>query len=129
MSKFSNLMEKQKELKLWETISSISFWDQLSVMPPAASNYRAEQNALIAKTKHEKSTSSDYEKALLDAYDEVTALDDNHPNKIQVSRLKESFDKNKKISSELVERLAKASAKGSAAWEKAKENRDTKILG
>ena len=97
-------------------------------MPPAASNYRAEQNALIAKTKHEKSTSSDYEKALLDAYDEVTALDDNHPNKIQVSRLKESFDKNKKISSELVERLAKASVKGSAAWEKAKENRDTKLF-
>ena len=41
------------------------FWDQLSVMPVKASSYRAEQNALIAKTKHEKSTSSEYEKTLL----------------------------------------------------------------
>jgi carboxypeptidase Taq len=97
-------------------------------MPPAASSYRAEQNALLAKTKHEKSTSKQYEKALLDAFEEVVVLDDSHPNKIQVSRLKESFDKNKKISSDLVERLAKASVKGSACWEKAKEKRDSKLF-
>ena len=128
MDSFSQLMEMQKELKLWETISSISFWDQLSVMPVKASSYRAEQNALIAKTKHEKSTSSEYEKTLFKAYDECMSLAEDHPHRIQVSRLKESFDKNKKLSTDLVERLAKAAVKGSAAWEKAKESKDSKMF-
>ena len=104
------------------------FWDQLSIMPVKASSYRAEQNALIAKIKHEKSTSSEYEKTLFKAYDECMSLAEDHPHRIQVSRLKESFDKNKKLSTDLVERLAKAAVKGSAAWEKAKESKDSKMF-
>ena len=65
-------------------------------MPEKASQYRAEQNALLAKTKHEKQTSKRYEDAILEAFEETKSLSNDHPAKIQVKRLKEDFDKAKK---------------------------------
>lgn len=128
MSGISELLEKQKELKLWETIQSLSFWDQLTVMPPNAAGYRGEQNALLARTSHELVTSAQYEDKLLAAYESVANLEDDDPQKLQVQRIKEKFDRSKKLSSELVSSFAKAAVEGSAAWEKAKSESNPAIF-
>ena len=120
MTAIAKLLEIRKELKLWETIQSISFWDQLTVMPKESSQYRGEQNALLAKTRHERLTSQEYQDRLCSAAEEVEPYDSNHPLKIQVKRLKESFDRNIKLPTELVADLAKASVEGSRVWELSK---------
>ena len=128
MTAYDSLLELQKELKIWDTVSSVSFWDQLTVMPKDASPYRAEQNACLAKTKHRLQTSNEYEEQLFKAWTEVQASEGHSDRYIQVKRLKEEFERNRKLSTDLVSRLAKASVQGSAAWEEAKEAGDSSIF-
>ena len=128
MTAYDKLMELQLELKLWDTIQSISFWDQLTVMPKNSGEFRGEQNAILAKTRHKLITSSEYEDAVLKASEDAQNLPENNDSKIQVKRLKETFERSKKLSSDLVSRLAKASVAGSTAWEKSKLESNTAIF-
>lgn len=128
MSALAELIDMQKEVKLWETIQNISFWDQMTGMPAKGSSYRGDQNALLARTRHALITSSKYEDLVLKAHEEVSSYDDAHPSKVQVKRIKETFDKSKKLPQSLVEAWAKASVSGSAAWEKAKESKNVGIF-
>ncbi|MGK0347928.1 MAG: carboxypeptidase Taq [Myxococcota bacterium] len=107
------------ELQTLASVHGLLQWDQQVNMPPAAAGLRANQNALMAGLVHKRRTDPAYGdalNALLGSTDPV--------RKASVTHLKRDYDRNTKLSTDLVARLGRAQANGFQSWMAAREADD-----
>ncbi|MFO7677222.1 MAG: carboxypeptidase M32 [Thermoplasmatota archaeon] len=115
------LYNEQKELSTFSGIAALLGWDQMTYMPEGGSADRSEHISLISKLAHEKFTSDklyNYGKKLLEpkVFDSLQQKD-----KIVVVRLMKDIEKSRKVPSDFVKRMSKASSLAYDAWQQAKK--------
>jgi len=123
-SNYKKLMEKVKNLFIFESASSILHWDMETKMPPKAIKLRSQQLAMLRRIEHKMSTDPEIGKLL----DEITR----HPEyddldtiqKRNLYLIKKQYDEQTKLPEQLVVETAKQQALTIDIWKKAKAAKD-----
>jgi carboxypeptidase Taq len=119
-SDYKKLMEKTKDLLVFQSAESIIHWDMETMMPPKAITLRSQQLALLSRFEHKMSTDPEVgslvEKIMRHkGYDKLNAV-----QKRNVYLIKKNYDEQTKLPEELVVEIAKQSAITVDIWKKAK---------
>jgi len=120
---YSKLFTKLDFISRLQQIKNLLEWDQLVMMPSGAEKSRARQCEALAKVIHDKQV----EPELGSIIQSLNALDLNELNKWEranVRDAKRNYDKETKLSSELVMKLASMQSKGYNIWVEARKNND-----
>ena len=119
-SSYKNLMNKAKDLSIFQSTESIVHWDMETMMPPKAIKLRSQQLALLSRIEHKMSTDPKIG-ALLEEivrHPEYDRLD--NVQKRNVHLIKKQYDEQTKLPEELVAETAKQQAITIDIWKKAK---------
>ena len=111
-----------REHALLTSTAAVLSWDQETYMPSGAIAYRADQLAYLSGKAHELLTSAQYGEALELAEQDLEL--DVH----DLRELRHSYDQALKLSTEFVERSARANATGQATWAEAREKSDFSLF-
>ncbi len=115
---FTDLRRHLTELELIESVIGTLGWDEQTYLPKAGAELRGAQTALLSRLAHERQTDPRIEGWL-------AALDASDPIQAACARnLGRSYRRERRVSGELVERLAKIRSEGFAAWIEAKKSGD-----
>ncbi|HVP26610.1 MAG TPA: carboxypeptidase M32 [Candidatus Bathyarchaeia archaeon] len=119
-SSYKKLMEKTKDLIVFNSAKSIIYWDMETMMPPKAIKLRSEQLALLSRFEHKLSTDPEIGTLLPkimrhSGYDKMTAVE-----KRNVYLIKKNYEEQTKLPEELVAAIAKQQAVAVDVWKKAK---------
>jgi len=100
-------------------------WDQETYMPVKSVPFRARQLATLATQAHELATNQTYGDLLYELASKAD-LEEEAAHNVRLSL--EDYEKNKKLSSALVEALSEASSKSFNAWILARQENDFKLF-
>ena len=118
---FSDLCELAREAALLESISSLLNWDERTLMPPEAGEYRADQIAYVAGLLHRKRTDPRIGELLSELGDDADPHSDRGAT---IARIRRDYEKQTKLPAELVEEISRATVLGQQSWVTARENDD-----
>ena len=122
-SAFERLHQYLHRTRLLGSISSALYYDQNTVMPPAAAAWRDEQLALLASQLHERQSSVEYAELVAAAEAEMAA--DAAPERRRNLRLlRLELDRQRCLDPDLVAALARAQSHGNAVWQDARARND-----
>jgi carboxypeptidase Taq len=113
-SAFQQLTEHMRETALLVSIESLLGWDERTMLPPAAGEYRAEQITYMAGMMHRHRTDPRLGEWLNTLAAEK--LDPHSDEGATVRELKRQYDRRVKLPQALVEELARTSVLGQQAW-------------
>jgi len=119
-SNYKKLMEKVKDLLIFQSAESIIYWDMETMMPPKAIKLRSQQLALLSRIEHKMSTNPETG-TLLDKivrhpeYDRLDAI-----QKRNIYLIKKNYDEQTKLPEELVTEIARQRTITVDIWKKAK---------
>jgi carboxypeptidase Taq len=115
------IYKEQKDLSNFSGIAALLGWDQMTYMPPKGIEERSEQISLISRLAHEKFISDklwNHVRKLADI-SILNALEEK--DKIVVIRLEKDIEKARKIPTDFVEEMSKATSLAYGAWQEARE--------
>ena len=110
------------KLRCCTRVESLLGWDERTMLPAAAGEYRAEQMTLLAGMLHRRRTDprlGEWLNTLIDA-----RLDPHSDNGATVRELKRQYDRRVKLPQALVEELARTAVLGQQAWVTARADDD-----
>lgn len=113
------IYKEQKELSHFGGIAALLGWDQMTYMPPKASEGRADQLALLSRLVHERVTSETFYQHLKRLHDAQSSLSEK--DRLVVKKLFQDVEKARKIPSSFVERMAKTTSIAYTVWQEARE--------
>lgn len=119
-SSYKRLMEKVKNLLIFQSAMSIVHWDMETMMPPKAINLRSQQLALLSAIEHRMSTDPEIGKLLEDITHSPHYEELNHIQKRNIYLVKKQYDEQTRLPEELVAAIAKQRAITTDIWKKAK---------
>jgi carboxypeptidase Taq len=123
-STYELLCRHCRETALLSSVESLLGWDERTLMPPAAGEYRAEQMTLLSGMVHRRQTDPQLGEWLSELA-ESPLMKDPHGNTGTVIReLKREYDKKVKLPQSLVEELTRTSVLGQQVWVEARKNND-----
>jgi carboxypeptidase Taq len=119
-SSYKKLMDRTRDLLIFQSAETIVHWDMETMMPPKAIKLRSQQLALFSRIEHKMSTDPEIGKLLEkilqrsehDRLDEI--------QKRNVYLIKKNYDEQTKLPEELVAEIAKQRAITVDVWKKAK---------
>jgi carboxypeptidase Taq len=107
-----------------QTAADTLEWDERTGMPRGGGDYRAEQVSMLRGMVHEFRTDPAYGDALCELI-ETIAGDDPHDDRVATIReLHRDWDRDRKLPTELVERIADATVRGQQVWDAARKADD-----
>lgn len=117
----------EETLEIARAISLLD-WDLQTNMPPGGVETRAKTRATLEKLAHERFTQDEVGALLEELEKEVgdTSADTDLARLVRATR--RSYDLRRKLPSRLVEAIAKATALGMRAWERAREEDDFRLF-
>jgi carboxypeptidase Taq len=120
-SKYQEITQKAAD---FNNAAAVLGWDQEVYMPKKGFAFRGRQLATLASQAHELMTSESYGSILqeLRGKDDLTEL-----QKDNVRLSLEDYEKNKKLSSEFVEKLTQQTSHSYSAWIKSREQNDYSV--
>lgn len=121
-SKFEQLREKLNELKVLGHIGALLDWDQQVNLPPAAGAGRTEQVEYVASAVHQRLTSD----SLLELTQSCEREPLDHDQRLVVSELARTIQKQRRLPPEFVAKSARATSEMFQAWQVAKPAGDWK---
>jgi carboxypeptidase Taq len=124
MNKFEELTTRLNEISDLQATISLLSWDQQVYMPPGGAKARAEQRSTLARIAHEKLVCDEIGQLLDDLEAELSGLDFDSYEASLVRVTRRRYDRERKLSADLVARLTRARALGRVAWEKARKASD-----
>ncbi|MEL7240413.1 MAG: carboxypeptidase M32, partial [Planctomycetota bacterium] len=120
-SAHDHLCKLLRENAVFSSIGGTIGWDEQTQLPPAGTDLRADQSAMMAGLSHERQTSQVLSDAIAAA--EAEAGDD--LDKTAVARdARRDYDRATKLPADLVEAIARAEVVGHHAWVEARKNDD-----
>jgi len=126
LAKFEALKSHTSQTGLLTSSVALLEWDQQTKLPSSAASYRSEQITYLAKLIHERQTDPQLGDWLNELSGSAETLGDDPFSDIAatVRELKRTYDREVKVSSDLVQSLARASSAGHQIWVKAREAND-----
>ncbi|MGB9675836.1 MAG: carboxypeptidase M32 [Candidatus Bathyarchaeales archaeon] len=117
---YKRLMEKVRDLFIFQSAESIIHWDMETMMPPKAIELRSQQLALLSTIEHKMSTDPEIGKLLEEImrgphYEILNAV-----QKRNIYLIKKQYDEQTRLPAELVAAIAKQRAITTDVWKKAK---------
>jgi len=119
-SNYEKLMEKTKEIAIFNSAQAVLNWDTETMMPPKAIGLRSQQLALLSGMQHKMETNPEIG-ALLEKierhsnYDKLSAI-----QKRNIYLIRKNYDEQTKLPEELVMEIAKQRTIAVDVWKKAK---------
>ncbi|HME54838.1 MAG TPA: carboxypeptidase M32 [Candidatus Lokiarchaeia archaeon] len=125
---YSKLLERAKDLLIWQSIQGLVQWDFETKMPSNAVDQRSLQMASLEQLLHEKSIDPEVGKLLdavkaSDEFNDATSIE-----KRNVHLIQKNYDEQTKLPADLVEQIAKEYAVAVDAWKRAKAAKDYSIF-
>jgi carboxypeptidase Taq len=119
-SSYKKLMDKAKDIAIFQSTEALVNWDMETKMPPKAIKLRSQQLALLSRIGHKMSTDPEIGAVLEEIvrYREYDNLND--IQKRNVHLMKKQYDEQTKLPEELVEKIAEQEAVTVDIWKKAK---------
>ncbi len=109
-------------------IDSLLAWDERTMMPEAAGEYRAEQATLLAGMIHRRETDPQLGEWLSQLAETELAKDRHGDSGTVIRELKREYDKRIRLPQSLVEEIARTSVLGQQCWVAARKNNDFKLF-
>ena len=119
---YGTFIQHVKEINTLRSIQALLEWDQETYMPQRAAEDRGDQLAVVAGVLHEKLTSDELAGLLAKLEPEVDAQD--HVAATNVREVRREHDRAVKVPTDLVKRIAKATALARDAWVPARKDSD-----
>jgi carboxypeptidase Taq len=119
---YQQLTDHVRETAVLHSVESLLGWDERTMLPTAAGEYRAEQMTLLAGMLHRRRTDQrlgEWLNALVDA-----KLAPHSDSGATVRELKRQYDRRVKLPQALVEELARTAVLGQQAWVTARADDD-----
>lgn len=123
---FEKLLAHSCETAMLASIESLLGWDERTLMPAAAGDYRAEQITFLAGMIHKRRTDPQVGGWLSALAGSET--DPHNDRGATVRELKRRYDREVKLPQSLVEELARTAVLGQQAWVTARANNDFKAF-
>lgn len=121
---YDKLCRHSRETALLGSVESLLGWDERTLMPPAAGEYRAEQMTLLAGMIHRRETDPQLGDWLGELADSPLAGDPHSDAGTVIREVKREYDKKVKLPQSLVEEITRTSVLGQQAWVEARKNDD-----
>jgi len=121
---FRQLCDHARQTALLTSTSSLLQWDERTLMPPRAGEFRADQVASLAGLIHSRQTDpqlGDWLRELNERYHDLDAANDQAAT---VRELYREYNKQTKLPRRLVEELSRAAVLGQQTWSAARQNND-----
>jgi len=122
------IYNQQKELSVLSGIGALIGWDQMTYMPKMGAQEKSEQSALLSKISHEKVISDEFWSHIEKLNQETIYEQLSEKDKHVVKRLYTDVEKSRRIPSDFVVKISKATTIGYQAWEQAREKNDFKAF-
>ena len=113
-----------RQTALIESIQELLGWDERTMMPPAAGEYRAEQITYLSGLVHRRRTDPQVGAWLNELAGGPLAADPHSPAGTTIRQVRRDYEKRCKLPQTLVEELTRACVLGQQAWTEARKNDD-----
>ena len=120
------ISKQQKELSVFNGIGALLGWDQMTYMPRNGSQDRSEHTALISTLSHQRVVSDEFWNHIQHLTNHIDDLDEK--NQFIVKKLEKDVEKSRKIPSDFVTRMAKATTVSYEKWEQARGKNDFSVF-
>lgn len=120
---FEAVCQTAREAMTLQTAADALEWDERTGMPMAAGTYRAQQVSMLRGLVHQKRTDASYGEhlqTLLESSDPAAHDDTNST----IRELHRDWDRDRKLPTELVERISTATIVGQQTWDAARKADD-----
>ena len=121
---FDQLVAHLRDTQKLSSIKALLDWDQQTKLPVAGNGYRAEQLMMLAGEIHKRNTDPRIGEWLHELESELDTAEPHGDRWATVRETRRQFDKNTKLSTELVEALTRCSALGHQVWVEARQEND-----
>lgn len=125
---YETVCRQTRQAALLDSIVALLDWDERTVMPEAAGEYRAEQSARISRLVHERWIDPQFGQALAALAQGPLAADPASDQAVNILRLKRRQERRARLPSDLVEELTRATVLGQQAWREARRKNDFAVL-
>jgi carboxypeptidase Taq len=121
---YGELCQHARETALLAATESILGWDERTMMPPEATEYRAEQMTLLAGLIHQRRTDPRLGDWLGELAESPLSADPHSDMGATIRQLQRDYDKRVKLPQSLVEELTRTASLGQHAWQIARAHDD-----
>ncbi|MEM6884270.1 MAG: carboxypeptidase M32 [Verrucomicrobiota bacterium] len=125
MNSYKKLSERSEEVSLITATSGLLQWDQEILLPKQGIDFRADQLAWLGGKAHRLWTENEVGEWIDGTAEEVDAGSLEAAN---VERWKYDYERARKIPADLVEKSARAEAKGHESWKEARSKSDFSLF-
>ena len=122
------IYKEQKELSVLGGIGALIGWDQMTYMPKMGTLDKSEQSALLSKIAHNKVISDKFWKHIEKLNSETIYKDLTEKDRNVVKRLYRDVEKSRRVPSNFVVKMSKATTIAYQNWEKAREKNNFKVF-
>ena len=126
--RFDSVCAKAREAMLLHSTADTLEWDERTGMPIAAGEYRAQQISTLRALVHERRTDSAYGDDLQQLVQECKNEDPHSTVVATAQHLYRDWQRDCKLSTELVERISQATVRGQQTWDAARQADDFSIF-
>lgn len=123
---YQDLIKRVKEVSLIGSCAAVLGWDERTKMPPAGSEHRANQLALLSGMAHEKFTDSKVGELLSEVESSDLVKKAESIEAVNARELRYQYDKATKLPREFVEDWSKTTTLAQGKWVTAREKSDFK---
>ncbi len=121
---YTKLLHRVQEASLLGSCAEVLGWDERTYMPHKGSAHRAEQMALLARMTHEMLTHPEIGHLLDKVERSERVKDPASPSAANVREIRRNFDRATKLPKELVEEIARVTARAQQVWQEARAAND-----
>lgn len=121
---FEQLCTCTRETALLESIEELLGWDERTLMPPAAGEYRAEQITYLSGMIHRRRTDPQIGQWLDILTDSDLANDPHSDSGATIRQVGREYRKHQKLPQSLVQELTRTCVRGQQVWTEARQNDD-----
>ncbi len=121
---FSSIRNHLRQAALLASAAELLQWDERTMMPNQAGEFRAEQVAYLSGRAHAMRTSEQLERWLDDLADWPAAADPHSDIGATVGLVRRDYEKQRRLPGELVEAIARATVRGQGRWDTARRADD-----
>jgi carboxypeptidase Taq len=121
---YEQLCQHARTTALLGSVESLLGWDERTLLPPAAGEYRAEQMTYLAGMLHRRQTDPQIGQMLEALAGSELASGDGGDAAVNIRELKRDYEKKIKLPQSLVEELTRATVRGQQIWVEARKQND-----
>jgi carboxypeptidase Taq len=121
MDAYKELIKELREIAVLGSVEALLGWDEHVNLPTHGAEHRGDQNALIARLKHERFTSPHIGELLAKVEASDPVRDPESDAAANVRNARRDYDRATKIPADLVEEMAKTAVLSQHAWVEARK--------